>query len=179
MAPASGREAAPGVSGECSTRMLAFEWDQCCPVLQGLRIPGERLPEPPGHGMLRAVSIARVEIDLHAHAITQCRTGCFSNITVEVQIDVSVPCRHHVNAPSLCRFAIDAHQNRKRLAPARLDAFAREALTRMKGLTPLISVTAVKLEVVMELSDFEPSMQSPARTLYELKDLRRTLSSGR
>jgi hypothetical protein len=91
-------------------------------MLHRVRIPGERLLEPRGHGMLGAVSIARVELDLHPHTITHCRTGCFSKITMQIQIEASASYRHHVYAPRLCGLAIDAHQNRKRLAPARLDS---------------------------------------------------------
>src|SRR5258708_7856141 len=71
--------------------------------------------------MLRAVSIARVEIDLHAHAITHCCTGCLSNLTVKIQIEASVAHGHHVDSPRIVGFAIDAHEDRERLAPARLD----------------------------------------------------------
>jgi hypothetical protein len=71
--------------------------------------------------MLRAVSITSVEIDLHANAITHRRPGHLSNITVQVKIKTSVAYRHHVDAACLFGLAIDAHQDRKRLAPAWLN----------------------------------------------------------
>jgi hypothetical protein len=53
---------------------LPAAWGQCLPVPHGLRVPEKCLLEPLGHGMLGAVSIARVKNDLHAHAITHRRT---------------------------------------------------------------------------------------------------------
>ena len=71
--------------------------------------------------MLRAVFVARVELDLHAHTIPDSGRGCSANVTVQVEIEASVTYGHHVDVPGICGLAIDANENRKRLAPGRLD----------------------------------------------------------
>ena len=108
-------------AGEVAQYLLFAAWDQRHPILHGLRIPGERSLERFRHGMLRPISVAGVEIDVHAHAIAHCCTGCLSNITVQVQVEASVACRHHVDAPGISGLAVDANENRKWFAPARLD----------------------------------------------------------
>jgi hypothetical protein len=68
--------------------------------------------------VLQAVSIARVEIDLHAHPVSHCRAGRLANFTVQGQVKAAVAYWNHVCAASICGFAIDAHQYRKGLTPA-------------------------------------------------------------
>src|SRR6185437_7382279 len=51
------------------------------------------LLEPPGHGVLRAASISRVEINLHMYTMTHGRSRCSPHLAVKVQIKASVPRR--------------------------------------------------------------------------------------
>jgi hypothetical protein len=51
-----------------------------------------------------------------------------------------------------------------------LMAFARKALTRMKGLTSLIFMTAVKLEVVMEISNRSSAVRYEPSTIVAERD---------
>lgn len=69
---------------EVAKYLLFAARDQRGPVLHGLRIPGERLFELAGHAVLRAVFIAHVELNFHAHAITHRCTGRLSDVTVQV-----------------------------------------------------------------------------------------------
>ena len=73
--------------------------------------------------MLGAVPVPRIEAELDLNAIADLRAGRPANITVQVQIKAPVPDRHHVDAPRLRRLTVDAHENRKRLAPAGFEGF--------------------------------------------------------
>ena len=73
--------------------------------------------------MLRAVPVPRIEADLHPNPIADLRAGRPANIAVQVQIKTPAPDRHHTDAPRLRGLTVDAHENRKRLAPTGLDGF--------------------------------------------------------
>ncbi len=73
--------------------------------------------------MLRAIPVRRVEAELDCNAIADLRAGCPAHIAVQVQIKTPVADRHHVDAPRLRGLAVDAHENRKRLAPAGFEGF--------------------------------------------------------
>src|ERR1700680_1775530 len=68
--------------------------------------------------MLRAISMARVEIDLDSDVIPHGSMGRSANITMQVKIEVSITNRHHVDAPLAVGFPIGADKTRDRPAPA-------------------------------------------------------------
>ena len=71
--------------------------------------------------MRRAALVLRIETDFHRSAIADVCAGCLANIAVQAQLETAVADRHHVDAPSLRRRAIDAFENGQRLASTRLD----------------------------------------------------------
>jgi hypothetical protein len=106
---------------EIAQHLLLAAWGQRFPVVRGLGIVDHSLLEPRGHAMLGTVTIARVKIDLHLHTITYVGAGRVAHSAVQVEIEVAVPHRHHVDTPGMHRFAIDAQEDRQRPAPSRLD----------------------------------------------------------
>ena len=92
-------------------------------ILQRLRCFDQSRLEPRRHGMLRAVSVPRVEAEFDFNAIADLGAGRPANIIVQIQIETPVANRHHIDAPRHRGLALDAHENRKRLAPAGLDGF--------------------------------------------------------
>ena len=108
---------------EIAEDLLLPARNQRFPVLQRSRIPSQRRLEPRRHGMLRAVPVPRIEAEFDFNAIADLRAGRLANIAVQIQIKRPVADRHHIDPPRLRGLAVDAHENRKRLAPAGLDGF--------------------------------------------------------
>ncbi len=102
--------------------------------------------------MPRAVPVFRVEADLHPNAIADLRAGRPTDVAVQVQIKTPVPDWHHIDAPRLRGLAVNAHENRKRLAPAGFEGFCLEGVTRMCGLmASRIFMTEVKRRTAISI----------------------------
>src|SRR5258708_27052032 len=107
---------------EIAEDLLLPARDQRFPVLHRSRILSQRRLEPQRHGMLRAVSILRVEADLHPNTISDLRAGPLAHVAVQIQIKTPLADRHQIHPPRYRGLAVDAHENWNGLSPPRFDA---------------------------------------------------------
>ncbi len=90
---------------------------QADPSLFSSLIPIDRRLKPSGHGMRRAATIFRVELQFNCDGISHFRSGRLSDVAMQIKIKAPVTNGHHIDVPRFFRLAVDADPHREGLAP--------------------------------------------------------------